>query len=290
VRDTLFDSAVDFLPEANIRKLVDELWKRTKVDSSHAYHWITPIESLARQLKDPVLFETARRAAKGELSSQSMLDVAQVWLDSGNAKMALSWLEQIPQPLCFGVFGYDRLLLDVYRKLNDKGAEASVAWRVFRQHRSQESFETLLSAIGKNQRRTVIDKETKSILQSMSLSYSDAQFLVDCGSIDDAEAYITRSAGQFDGNRYGCILPLAEVMEKHRRYFAATVLYRALLDSILKRAQSRAYHHGADYLQKLDKFAPKVPDWDCLIPHDQYLQQLRRSHSRKIGFWTQYEQ
>lgn len=39
VRDTLFDNAIDFLPEVNARKLVDELWRRTKVDSSHAYHW-----------------------------------------------------------------------------------------------------------------------------------------------------------------------------------------------------------------------------------------------------------
>jgi hypothetical protein len=148
----------------------------------------------------------------------------------------------------------------------------------------------LLSVIGKSQRRAVVEKETKAILRSKSLSYSDAQFLIDCGSIEHAEEYVTRNVSKRDGNYYSSILPVAEAMEKHRRYFAATVLYRVLLDSILKRAYSRAYHYGIDYLQKLDKFAPKIINWQGLIPHDQYVQQLRRDHSRKVGFWAQCEQ
>ncbi len=290
VRDTVFDRAAEFLPDAVTHELIDGLWQRTKVDSSHAHRWLTPIESLARQLNDPELFEKARRCTEPELSSKSVMDVARICLASGEAKTALKWLKEIPESSQSMAFGYDRLLLEVYEKLNDKKAQAAVAWRIFRGHRSKDTLEVLLTATGRNQKKAIIEGETEKILRSMSLSLSDAQFLVDCGSLDDAEKYIVRSTGQLDGNYYGSILPLAESMEKHRRYFAATVLYRALLDSILKRAYSRAYHHGVDYLEKLDKFARKITGWDSLLPHQAYVQQLRRTHSRKVGFWAQYGQ
>jgi len=290
VRDTLFDSVTDFLPEAMTRTLVSELWRRSKLDSGHSRHWTAPIELLARQLKDAELFERARRSVEPELSSKSIMDIAQVWLESESARTALSWVEKIPESLRSRTYGYDGLLLEIHKKLNDKTAQAAVAWRIFRECRSKDTLATLLSAIGTKQKKIVVTAEAQAILQSMTLSWSDAQFLIDCGSIDQAEEYITRSAGQIEGGHYSSILPVAEAMEKHHRYFAATVLYRALLDSILKRAYSRAYHHGIDYLQKLDRFAGHITKWETLMPHDLYVQQLRRNHSRKVGFWTQYEQ
>jgi len=290
VRDTVFDCATKFLPVETTNKLVDALWTRSQLEPRHAYRWSMAIESLARQLKDAELFEKARRVTESVLSPKSMIDIARVCLDSGDAKTALDWLEQVPESTRSRVFDYDSLSLEIFKKLKDRKAQAEVAWRVFREHRSKGTLDTLLSAIGRNQKKTVIESEAKKILHSMTLSLSDAQFLVDCGLLDEAENYIARSAGQFDGAYYGSLLPLAEAMEKHRRYFAATVLYRALLDSILKRANSRAYHHGVDYLEKLDEFAEKITKWEPLLPHHAYVQQLRRTHSRKVGFWSQYEQ
>ncbi len=241
-------------------------------------------------LKDPELFKKARLVSEPVLSPKSMIDIARVCLDSGDAKTALAWLEKVPESTRSRVFDYDSLSLEIFKKLKDKKAQAEVAWRVFREHRSKDTLDTLLSAIGRSQKKTVIEAEVKKILHSMTLWLSDAQFLVDCGLLDEAENNIARSAGQLDGAYYGSLLPLAVAMEKHRRYFAATVLYRALLDSILKRAYSRAYHHGVDYLEKLDEFAEKITKWEPLLPHRAYVQQLRRTHSRKVGFWSQYQQ
>lgn len=289
VRVSLFDNAVDFLPVESIDKLLDALWKLVQKEPLDSYRWTMAIASLARQLRDPQLLQKVRLVSEPNLSSKSMVEIAQLSLESGDANSALDWLEKVPEKDRLRIFDYDELSLKVFKKLKDKKSQTAVAWRVFKEHRSKDTLDTLLSVIGKSQKKAVIEAQAKEILCSMTLSFTDAEFLVDCGLIDEAENYILRDAGQIDGADYGSILPLAEAMEKHRRYFSATVLYRALLDAILNRAYSRAYHHGVEYLEKLDEFAKKITRWQDLLPHHAYVQQLRRSHSRKISFWSQYE-
>lgn len=77
-------------------------------------------------------------------------------------------------------------------------------------------------------------------------------------------------------------------MLKHDRLVAASVLYRALLDSILARAKSKYYQHGINYLKKLDSLAQKVRDWKKVEPHTRYLANLRQKHKPKSSFWSQY--
>ncbi len=60
-------------------------------------------------------------------------------------------------------------------------------------------------------------------------------------------------------------------MEKSGRNLCASVIYRALLDSILRRGQTKTYPHGVRYLRKLDLLARSVPDWRKVEPHDAYL-------------------
>ena len=64
-------------------------------------------------------------------------------------------------------------------------------------------------------------------------------------------------------------------------------MYRALLESILDRAQSKAYPHAARYLHHLGKLAKKIRAWSPIAPHESYLQALRARHDRKRAFWAQ---
>ena len=65
------------------------------------------------------------------------------------------------------------------------------------------------------------------------------------------------------------------------------IVYRALLESILDRAQSKAYPHAARYLHRLGKLAKKIRAWSPIAPHESYLQALRARHDRKRAFWAQ---
>jgi uncharacterized Zn finger protein len=68
----------------------------------------------------------------------------------------------------------------------------------------------------------------------------------------------------------------------------ASVIYRALLESILSRAQSKYYHHGVRYLKKLEALAGKVDTWLTVQPHQTYMDELRQAHRRKSSFWSRY--
>jgi len=87
---------------------------------------------------------------------------------------------------------------------------------------------------------------------------------------------------------YANILPLAQAMELNERHLMASFLYRVVLDELLQQGYSKSYHHGVGYLRKLDAMSEKIADWKELVPHADYVSQLRKTHSLKGSFWSQY--
>jgi hypothetical protein len=81
------------------------------------------------------------------------------------------------------------------------------------------------------------------------------------------------------------ILPLADAMEKHERYVGATVVYRALLESILARAPSKYYHHGVQYLRKLDQLSKKIDRWGDVQPHEASAGEKSIRHGHPHARW-----
>ena len=77
-------------------------------------------------------------------------------------------------------------------------------------------------------------------------------------------------------------------MEEENRYLAASLIYRSLLGSILKRGYARAYPHGIRYLKKLDTLAAAVTDWKSFAGHEKVKEQLYQNHGRKRSFWSKY--
>jgi hypothetical protein len=278
VRDALVDSAAEFLPEALLRRLIDQYQQlaEKETDEFPRRHWLYQIESLARQLKDAPLFEQTRRAAWGD--------------DPGTAACVdIDWLERIPAGESFQQQERDELLLAIYDRQGDKQQQAEVARRSFCRQRSQSGFERWISIVGEDQRADLLDLEVRVILDAPLLSLTDAAFLTAMGQWDAAENYLQARAEQLNGDHYQFLLPLAETFESLARPLTASLLYRALLDSILSRARTTTYGHGARYLRKLDLLAQTVSDWRNIEPHAVYVEQLRRQHGRKISFWSRYE-
>lgn len=290
VRDALVKCAIDYLPEPVIRTMVKRFQKMAdgESDEYHKRHWLGLVESLARQLKDAPLFERTRRASWGSLSTAACVDIARVYLESGDGQTALAWLEKIPVTENFMAKDRDSLLLEVHNRLGDPARRAEVAWRIFRRHRSLASLTRLLDVIGSDQRDAVVAGEVAAILGEDRFSPGDAAFLVEVERPDDAENYLLRHADALNGDDYSGLLPLAEAMEQSGRHLCASLLYRALLDSILRRAQTKTYPHGARYLRKLDKLAGTITDWRTFESHDFYKENLRLNHGRKSSFWSRY--
>jgi len=79
-----------------------------------------------------------------------------------------------------------------------------------------------------------------------------------------------------------------EHLEPAGRLLSCTLIYRALLDSILARGTSKAYGHGVRYLKRLDTLASDVTDWGSFPTHQTYLESLPKKHGLKVSFWSRY--
>lgn len=289
IRSILLDKAHYYLNEGTMRKLSDRMWERCEheEDEYKRRHWTSGVASIAQQLKDPALFEAAYMKSWPVLHNKALLDIAAIYLEAGEPGIALDRLQRIENLERFRAGERDQLLLSIYRELGDDEKMAETAWRIFRRERSGLALKELLKVIGDGERERIVKGETEAVMSSDRLSYSDAHFLVQVGRLEEAEAYLLRHGQSLDGNVYFILKPLAEALEEERP-LGATVLYRALLDSILSRAVSRYYNHGIRYLEKLDLLEGRIEDWKGLRPHEDYKAGIRATHGRKRSFWSKY--
>ena len=291
IRDTLIDCAGECLPEDVIRTMIATLqkWADKEKDEYGKRHHLMLIESLARQIKDAKLFEKTRIASWGKLSTAALIDIARVYLESGDVETAHSWLKKIPEGETFQAYERDELLEEIYQKQGDSERLTELLYQKFKSYHSTDTLQALLNVIGHDKRDEVVADEVAQILESSALRESDAEFLISIGKIGEAEEYLLGRADQLDGNHYGSLLSLVEVMESENRHLAASLIYRSLLMSILERGYTKAYPHGIRYLNKLDKLAVNISDWKKFNHHEAFKEQIIQAHGRKRSFWSKYE-
>jgi len=285
VRHGLLTRATGYLPEEEIRRLVSRLLEWARENPEQAFHCCGGAETLARALKDPRLFERAALGAHNSPSPRVFLQIAEVYLEAREPEEALEWLRRT-QPR-WDEYAYDSLLYRAYEQLGEQEKLAEVAWRMFTRNRSLDTLEDLLRAIGEDQRETVIREQVEEILNSPTFSYENASFLVQVERLAEAEEYLLRHRDKLNGDFYSTLLPWAKALEEGYPV-GATVVYRALLESILARAITKYYHHGVRYLKKLEALAERIRDWKGLTPHGEYFAELREVHKRKRSFWGKY--
>lgn len=290
IRDTLIDCAGECLPDEIIRTMIATLqkWADKEKDEYGKRHHLRSIESLARQIKDAELFEKTRIASWGKLSTAALIDIARVYLESGDVKTAHSWLKKIPEGETFQAYERDKLLEEIYQKQGDSAKLTELLYQKFRSYHSTDTLHALLDVIGHDKRDEVITDEVVQILGNSTLRESDAEFLIAIGKMDETEAYLLKRADQLEGNHHGSLLSLAETMESENRNLAASMIYRSLLLSILERGYTKAYPHGIRYLKKLDKLATIISDWKEFNHHEAFKGRIYQDHGRKHSFWSKY--
>ncbi len=291
IRDTLIACAGECLPEDAVRRMITVLQLRADKESAdyNKRHHLMLIESLARQIGDARLFEKTRIASWGKLSTAAFIDIAQVYLENEDVETAYLWLKKIPKGETFQAYERDKLLQEIYEKQGDTEKLTELLFHKFKSYHSTYTLQALLDVIGHDKRDEVIAVEVAQILKNESLCLSDAGFLIETGKINEAEEYLIKRAEQFDGNFYGSLIPLAEIMESEKRHLASSLIYRSLLVSILERGYTKAYPHGVRYLKKLDKMSIYVDDWENHSNNIAFKDQIMQAHGRKYSFWSKYE-
>lgn len=292
VRSTLIECAGEFLPEKILRSMVTRIQKRADEEKEEyeKRHQLMLIEFLARQLRDAKLFEETRVASHGMQNPASIIDIARVYLECGNAETAHLWLKKIPEVKSYHSDERDELLEETYRMLGDTEKLIELLYQKFMSNHSTETLQALQDEIGDDKIDQILDDEVTKILKADGFEELDAVFLVSIGKIDKAEDYLLKHAYSFDGTYYDTLLQLAEVMESERCYLAASLIYRSLLISILNRGYSKAYRYGIRYLKKLDKLSVIITDWKEFSDHKDFKEEIILTHNRKRSFWSGYDQ
>jgi hypothetical protein len=291
VRDSLLDCAGTCLPEGVVRTMIDTLWNRANNEDNEYQkrHNLRLVESLARQVRDAELFEKARIASGGALSTSACIDIAREYLKSGDVQTAQIWLGKMPQGENFHKAERDKLFEEVYRQLGDTASLSELLYEKLQSHRSTENLNAFLEVIGHEKREDVLADQVRQILGSPSLLVSDAEFLIEMGKIDEAEDYLIKRNNFLNGSDYDSLSDLAKAMESDRRYLVASLIYRSLLVSLLERGYAKAYSHGVRYLRKLDTLSARVLDWKSFDRHNTFKKQIAATHGRKRSFWSKYE-
>lgn len=291
VRDSITDCAGGFLPDAAMRRLIGQF--QAMADSASDQYgkrrWLMLVESLARQLGDAPLFEKTRLASWDRISTAACVDIAEVYLEAGDAKTALSWLDRVSTDETFLEDKRDALLLRIHDRLGDSYGQVDAARKLFRRSPSTEALEQLVGVLGEDRRDAVVEDEVHVVLSEQELSYEAALFLTEIERYDTTEGYLIQRADQLNGDYYDWLLPIADAMVTAGYPLAASLVYRALIESILQKARSKIYHYAVRYLKKLDVLAKQVQDWGESVDHASYLEQLRMKHGRKTSFWSRYE-
>ena len=120
VRDALIEKAGEYLPPEPLRRLAERFWElSTKETDKYAKRsWLILVKLLARQLKDAPLFEKAETGDDPNPGPAVRFNIAEAYLEAGDAKTALKWMESIPKKETYMSSERDHLLKTIHGQSN----------------------------------------------------------------------------------------------------------------------------------------------------------------------------
>lgn len=230
--------------------------------------------------------------------SQNPLRAAEKLLEAGRLDEALDWARRehrggvayasaadIAEGRIRRLHDVERVALEarILEAQGDKAAAQTLRWQAFEESLDPAPLRDYLEKLGDFEEDDELFRAFAHAEASRQL-YSALAFFIAWPHLDRAAKLVVAKAGQWDGQHYGALGCAAAALEE-KFPLAASVLYRALLDAILKRGKSQAYSHGARYLAQLERLSAEIADWGGIADHEAYVAGLRKNHGRKYGFW-----
>jgi predicted Rdx family selenoprotein len=289
VRITILKQAGRFLSETGLRQLVALFESKSSRPDADSQHMDRMLEELAVQLRDPDLFQSALLRRLPKLRSEDYVRLAQIHLHREEYQMALDSLDRDPEGEAVKGYHGARIRLACLKHLGKRVEHQIAAWEIFTSLPSEDRFEKLVEEVGAERREALKDKVVDWVLANPRFRSQSAGLLLFLERENEAERYVLELRDQLNGDDYYSLAELASGLRRADRSLAAVLCYRALLNRILERKRSKAYHHAADYFQALTDLADHIGEWDDIPPHSVYVRALRAQHGRKYAFWSRIE-
>lgn len=268
--------------------MIDEIQKRAdkEEDKYRKRYHLNQIEVLARQIRDARLFERTHIASWENLYATDFIDIARVYLESGDVETAYSSLKKIPEGDNDRAYERDKLLEEIYCIQGNSENLIELLFQNFRLSHSTDTLQALLDVIGHDKRDDVVNDEVRKILKSDRLSESDAEFMIAVGKIDEAETCLLKRIDGLVIHNYSRTFSIARGMESENRLLVASLVCRRLLGETLK--DSMNYSTGVQCLEKLDELSMAITDWKNFDSHEAFKKKIVEAHGHKRSFWSKY--
>lgn len=297
VRDCTLTAACEFLPETETRKLINRFCElATELDQNPPENeWNRPshrfwcaAESLARGINDGPLYEMAKLSSwgKNKFNAAAWNDIAKVYLKADNPETALQKLNNISSDDHFKSYETEQIRIEINKALGNTDEVAEILRLRFQKSPTTKTLGELSELLTAKKVKAVVAKVTKGFNEDPPLDLGFLDFALAELDLKTAEKYLLTRAEQIDGERYYILPGLAKQFVAKDSPLAATLIFRALADSILKRAVSKNYKIAVGYIKRMAKLDESITNWKKHPSHEDYLKGLRENHARKSAFWS----
>jgi len=288
-RDRLFEEAASILSPESLERIIEQWRFRAKGESFDDFWGIrVRLAQVAESIGNAELYEEASLCGRpiDEYPLVAM-GVAKVYLASGKPEIALTKMPS--EAACRHHFDRERLMIEIHQALGNTEQVAAEYWKSFERSASNHSACGYLENIQESDHETARERMNAFVLNGDFTPLRKATFFAEMGDATMAAQIVEENAGQFDGDYYAPILDLIELIEEAHP-LAASILYRANMESILDRGSSKYYHHAVRYARKLAKLAERITDWKSVFTHEDYWRAVEQKHARKRSFWNRMEE
>lgn len=288
VRYQLLKGVGQFLDKAHLEAFISETQALSSAGGEPANEARLHILAIAESIRDPVLYERATYAGRERgIPPNIAVDVARHYLDAGRPREALERPPDSADGLRAFTHDYLDLRVRILTELGDSGALRAALWERFVCAPARDTFEEMLAAEpaeSREARRNAALAEVRVRLQPQEQS----EFFAEIGDLETCASIILSAPEKLDGDLYFFLVPMAERLEAAHP-LAAYLVYRALLESILRRAAPKTYHHAARYWEILHSLGSHLGDWKGFETLQALRERISRAHARKKAFWAKVE-
>lgn len=311
VIDGLVAAAAPALGEAGLLALNElvraALTTRGNPATSHGLDWRKlRLQSVLSQVADARgdvdAYIAVQTAEKGD--SIDVLGIARRLLDANRPAEALDWLDRrTPRPT-LRVMTYadlqdheagvqrppgldwerETLRVRALEMLGRRTEAQEVRWCLFEQTLQADLLRSYLKYLPDFEDDEALERAFAVAFAHPSAVMALA-FLIQWPNLKLAAKLVVTRVEALDGRHYEILNVAAEALGEHHAY-AATLLHRRMIDSVLERAANKSYSYAAKNLRACAALAKQV-DWTHdLQSHAGYVAGLRKRHGRKSGFWS----
>lgn len=243
---------------------------------------LVALGSIAKALKDPVLYERSVLIDSPKPNDLQKKDIVAVYIEFNQLDKALHWLNTD-----WGSrFESDRLLLleQVYERNGDTEKLRYTRQQIYQLDSSYTHLLRYIETLDEDEKYTFKQQAIKQAEQGGNITTS-ADLLLQLGEIERAQQMLVSRSQELTDCYYEHLVKLVKQFEKSGCLLATTACYRALLEDILNRGNSKAYTHAARYFKKLQLIADEINNFEPLVQHLEFIEQLKNDHGRKSSFW-----